>query len=218
MAPNLSDKGTTMKGEGFRHDFGWALEQLRMGARVTRRGWNGKGMWLVFQKGYPDGIPINENTAQATGIPKGTVSVFLPYIMMKIATPPEVLPAFVPWLASQTDVLAFDWGYEPDYVGPRDAPSLDTSASTFKDAAMATRPPNDSKPQQPSVGRIVHVIERGSFPVPAIITAVSLEREGAVDLHCFGEHAHPFLEGVGFGEPIAASDNRDLWWVWPPRC
>lgn len=94
-----------------RHDFGWALEQLRMGARVSREGWNGKGMWLVYQKAYPDGIPINDNTAQATGIPKGTVCKFLPYIMMKTAD-----GAFVPWLASQTDVLGFDWGYEPSYV------------------------------------------------------------------------------------------------------
>lgn len=93
------------------HDFGWALEQLRMGARVSREGWNGKGMWLVYQKAYPDGIPINDNTAQATGIPKGTICKFLPYIMMKTAD-----GSFVPWLASQTDVLGFDWGYAADYV------------------------------------------------------------------------------------------------------
>jgi hypothetical protein len=96
---------------GFIHDFGWALEQLRMGARVSRLGWNGQGMWLVFQKAYPDGIPINQNTAEATGFQKGTVCKFLPYIMMKTAD-----DSFVPWLASQTDVLGYDWGYEPKYV------------------------------------------------------------------------------------------------------
>lgn len=93
------------------HDFGWALTQLRMGARVVRAGWNGRGMWLVYQKGYPEGIPINQNTADATGIARGTIMRFLPYIMMK-----TVDGSFVPWLASQTDLLAEDWDYDEGYV------------------------------------------------------------------------------------------------------
>ncbi len=94
--------------DSFNHDFGWALEQLRQGKKVTRIGWNGKGMWLTYQKAYPDGIPINQNTAEATGIDKGTVCRFLPYLLMKTA---DVPVSFVPWLASQTDVLSWDWGY-----------------------------------------------------------------------------------------------------------
>jgi len=89
-------------------NFGQALEALKRGEKVARVGWNGKGMWLVLQKGYPDGIPINRNTAEATGLPEGTVCKFLPYIMMKTAT-----GEFVPWLASQTDVLAEDWTRSP---------------------------------------------------------------------------------------------------------
>jgi hypothetical protein len=86
-------------------DIGWAVLEMRVhGNKVQRAGWNGKGMYLVFQKGYPDGIPINENTASATGIPKGTVCKFLPYIMMCTAD-----GTFVPWLCSQTDLLAVDW-------------------------------------------------------------------------------------------------------------
>lgn len=100
------------------HDFGWALTQLRQGARVCRDGWNGKGMWLVFQKAYPDGIPINQNTAEATGIEQGTVCEFLPYIMMKVATKGHEKPCFVPWLASQTDILSSDWDYADGYVKP----------------------------------------------------------------------------------------------------
>lgn len=88
--------------------FEWALQQLRMGKKVCRRGWNGKGMYIVLQKGYPDGIPINENTANATGMDRGTVCRFLPYLMMKTA---DDKPSFVPWLASQTDLLSFDWEY-----------------------------------------------------------------------------------------------------------
>ena len=85
-------------------DFGYALKALKEGLKVERKGWNGRGMYVVLQKGYPDGIPINKNTAEATGLPEGTVCRFLPYLMMK-----TVDGAFVPWLISQTDALAEDW-------------------------------------------------------------------------------------------------------------
>ena len=84
--------------------FDEALQLLKTGHRVQRDGWNGKGMWLAHQAGYPQGIPINANTARATGLPEGTVCKFLPYLMMKTAG-----GEFVPWLASQTDLLADDW-------------------------------------------------------------------------------------------------------------
>lgn len=66
--------------------FGKALEALQSGRRVTRRGWNGKGMWIALQK--PDAY--SKMTA--------------PYIYMKTAD-----GSLVPWLASQTDLLADDW-------------------------------------------------------------------------------------------------------------
>ncbi len=84
--------------------FSDALAQLKAGQKMQRSGWNGKGMWIALQKAYPDGIPINRNTAEATGIAEGTVCRFLPYLMMKTAG-----GEFVPWLASQTDILAEDW-------------------------------------------------------------------------------------------------------------
>ncbi|MFD8279712.1 DUF2829 domain-containing protein [Streptomyces samsunensis] len=85
-------------------DFSEALRRLKSGARVTRTGWNGRGMFVVYQKGYPEGIAINANTAEATGIPQGTVCRFRPYLMMK-----TVDDEFVPWVISQTDALAEDW-------------------------------------------------------------------------------------------------------------
>lgn len=85
-------------------NFSEALELLKNGVRVCRIGWNGKDMWVVFQRGYPEGVAINQNTAKATGIPEGTVCRFLPYLMMRTAQ-----GDFVPWLASQTDILAEDW-------------------------------------------------------------------------------------------------------------
>lgn len=88
------------------HQFGIgeAVKSMREGLRVRRAGWNGKGMYLAHQRGYPDGIPINKNTSEATGLPEGTVCRFLPYVMMC-----TVDGSFVPWLCSQTDLLAEDW-------------------------------------------------------------------------------------------------------------
>ena len=87
-------------------DFSEALAALKRGQRITRIGWNGKGMYLCYQAGYPDGIAINGNTARATGVPEGTVKKFRPYLMMSTAQ-----GDFVPWVASQTDLLADDWWF-----------------------------------------------------------------------------------------------------------
>lgn len=55
---------------------------------VAREGWNGKGMFLFLQR--PSGGRREPST--------------LPYIVMRTAQ-----GDFVPWLASQTDVLSDDW-------------------------------------------------------------------------------------------------------------
>lgn len=73
--------------------FGLAVEALKMGHRVARTGWNGKGMWLLL-------IPKSHwETTRGLEELDG-----LPWIGMK-----TVDEKFVPWLASQTDVLADDW-------------------------------------------------------------------------------------------------------------
>jgi hypothetical protein len=74
--------------------FGLAIEALKRGHRVSRSGWNGKGMWLYF-------MPASHwETTRGLELLDG-----LPWIGMK-----TVDDKFVPWLASQTDVLAEDWG------------------------------------------------------------------------------------------------------------
>ncbi|MDB4895908.1 MAG: hypothetical protein JWN15_2170, partial [Firmicutes bacterium] len=88
--------------------FGGALDALKSGKRVTREGWNGQGMWAVLQKGYPDGIPINAGTAQATGLPEGTVCKFRPYLLL--CTAPD---DFVHWIPTGSDILADDWVIVP---------------------------------------------------------------------------------------------------------
>lgn len=94
-------------------DFSEALRRLKDPSckphrKLARAGWNGKGMWIVRQDGYPAGIAINRNTSEATGVVEGTVMRFLPYLMMRTAD-----GAFVPWLISQTDALAEDWTEVP---------------------------------------------------------------------------------------------------------
>lgn len=85
-------------------DFGRALAALKLGDRVCRSGWNGKGMFVVLQKGYPEGVPANANTASAFGVDSGAEVVVRSYLAMWTAD-----QQIVPWVASQTDLLADDW-------------------------------------------------------------------------------------------------------------
>jgi hypothetical protein len=46
-------------------NFGCAIEALKNGMKVAREGWNGKGMFIVYQKGYPQGINCNKQSVQS---------------------------------------------------------------------------------------------------------------------------------------------------------
>lgn len=67
-------------------DFGSAIKALKLGNTVARSGWNGKNMWLKLME------------------PSADSDMTLPYICMFTAQ-----GDLVPWLASQTDMLAEDW-------------------------------------------------------------------------------------------------------------
>lgn len=87
-------------------DFGLALTALKQGKKVARAGWNGKGMWLVLTLSIHD-IPIggtNMPVYRLTIDDEGSGATALPFVGMKTAD-----NKFVPWLASQTDMLASDW-------------------------------------------------------------------------------------------------------------
>jgi len=84
--------------------FSEALIDLKMGHKVQRDGWNGKGMWVTLMKGYPEGVKSNQASQEAYSVLVGTVIRVLPYLAMKTAP-----GARCPWLASQTDILADDW-------------------------------------------------------------------------------------------------------------
>lgn len=76
--------------------FGNATEKMKLGDKVARKGWNGKGMFLFLICGN-----AWDFTADVSGV-DGIET--LPFICMKTAD-----NKLVPWLASQTDVIADDW-------------------------------------------------------------------------------------------------------------
>lgn len=73
-------------------DFGQALAALKSGSKATRNGWNGKGLWIELQR------------------PDAHSKMTLPYLFLNYPADAANTPgARVPWLASQTDILAEDW-------------------------------------------------------------------------------------------------------------
>lgn len=64
--------------------FGIAIEAMKKGNKVARRGWNGKGMFVVYQKAYPNGIPCNKQTAEAWGLNEGDLFICNPYFQIKM--------------------------------------------------------------------------------------------------------------------------------------
>ena len=67
-------------------NIGEAIGCLQTGGRISRKGWNGPGQYLEIKE------------------PDDTSDMTLPYIYIR-----TVQGDFVPWLASQTDILSDDW-------------------------------------------------------------------------------------------------------------
>lgn len=82
--------------DGFvQHDFGAVLSHLKAGGRAARSGWNGKGIFIELQ------------------VPDANSKMTSPYIFIDTtglqSDNPDAPKSRVPWLASQTDLLADDW-------------------------------------------------------------------------------------------------------------
>lgn len=84
--------------------FGLAIEALKLGKKVCRKGWNGRGMFVVYQKGYPQGIQCNKQSAEAWGLHEGDLFKCNPYLQIK-----QVDGSHSMWVPSIGDVLAEDW-------------------------------------------------------------------------------------------------------------
>ena len=82
-------------------NFGDALHMLKLGKKVARAGWNGKGMFLFIVPGST----FKVSRPPLLGIyPEGTEINYCPHIDMRTSD-----GKVVPWLCSQTDALAEDW-------------------------------------------------------------------------------------------------------------
>lgn len=82
-------------------NFSYALIQAKNGEKIARIGWNGKGMFVYLVPGSTflvNRAPLN------VIYPEGTEIKYLPHLDMRTAD-----GSCVPWLASQTDILADDW-------------------------------------------------------------------------------------------------------------
>ena len=75
--------------------FGKAIKVLKDGLRCARKGWNGKGIYIALQ------------------IPDERSKMTAPYIYInttQLKTDNKHAPTvIVPWIPSQTDILADDW-------------------------------------------------------------------------------------------------------------
>lgn len=91
-------------------DFGQAIHLLKAGEKVARKGWNGKGMWLMLVPGTAKVSPTPGSPYHTALTPEGvTECEILPHIDMW-TTNADGRRAMLPgWLASQSDMLATDW-------------------------------------------------------------------------------------------------------------
>ena len=93
-------------------NFGWAIENLKAGNKVTRKGWNGKGMYLWLMpaatvKAEWCKEPVLKKLAEENGGEiecLGTIRMFTHDSTGRNAI-------LTGWLASQSDMLAEDWDY-----------------------------------------------------------------------------------------------------------
>jgi hypothetical protein len=83
-------------------DFGDAIRALKDGRAVARSGWNGKGMFLLLIPGST--FQVAEGRPMAKHFAVGSEVRYHAHVDMKTAQ-----GDVVPWLCSQTDMLAEDW-------------------------------------------------------------------------------------------------------------
>lgn len=83
-------------------NFEAALTHVKMGRRASRAGWNGKGMFIFLVHGST--FKVNREPLLSI-LGEDTEVNYHGHVDMKTAD-----GMIVPWLCSQTDMLAEDWG------------------------------------------------------------------------------------------------------------
>ena len=87
--------------------FGDAVHLMKLGHKLARAGWNGKGMWCIYVPGTPR-AKLSPGTPYALHLKRKTIEILPHFDMYTInaAGRRAMLPG---WLASQSDMDAVDW-------------------------------------------------------------------------------------------------------------
>jgi hypothetical protein len=89
-------------------NFGQAVEAIKAGKRVSREGWNGKGMFLwLLPAGKVPKIAIYDPALRAVMDEQIEGDTFEALGSIRMFTADKKV--LTGWLASQTDILAEDW-------------------------------------------------------------------------------------------------------------
>lgn len=100
----VSRAGMLVAGGSGPWDFCDALCLVKEGYRVARSGWNGKGMFIFLVPGSRFVVSADRPMGKAAPELVGQEIDYAAHIDMRAAN-----GVVVPWLASQTDLLATDW-------------------------------------------------------------------------------------------------------------
>ena len=92
-------------------NFGEAIEALKQGKKVTRKGWNGKGMFLFLLPAgkIPKSVIHDGALASVVDEVDGDYFEALGSIRMWTVNSEGRKAVLTGWLASQTDMLSEDW-------------------------------------------------------------------------------------------------------------
>ena len=82
-------------------DFGEAIKQLKLGKKLARKGWNGKGMFIYYVPSakYKAMTDVAKSIADENGMVQ-----YNPYMAIK-----NVDGTISTWVASINDTLSEDW-------------------------------------------------------------------------------------------------------------
>lgn len=115
-------------------DIGQAVMAMRDGRRVARKGWNGKGMYLrLYNPQLDKAFPmVEKGPSECTPIE---------WVGMKTAD-----NKFVPWLCSQTDLLAYDWECLPEAEDAQTQLKFPEAVQAYGHEAVINMAPRPSTP------------------------------------------------------------------------
>jgi Protein of unknown function (DUF2829) len=137
-------------------DFSEALAACKAGGKITRSGWNGADQWVAMSPGFElhaDRIfsaPVKEHVGSGTG-------QFAPYLMIHNAQ-----GVFVPWVASQGDLLAGDWIFSCDdglYAKEPAEPDLPSATVTSNTVTVNVSTQDGSALTGPQIRELTETIQ-----------------------------------------------------------